>query len=60
MKIERFEDIIAWQNSRMFIKFIKLKVLERAENIYELESVDENISLYKQINNFTNFMNFEN
>ena len=60
MKIERFEDIIAWQNSRMFIKFIKLKVVEKAENIYELDSAYENLSLCDQTNNFTNFTNFMN
>ena len=48
------------KNSRKFIKFIKLKVVEKIKIICDIDSIDENISLYKQINNFINFTNFMN
>ena len=32
-------------SSRKFIKFIKQKVLKKAENIYELDSADEKLSV---------------
>jgi len=33
--------------------------LKKAENICELDSADEKLSVSEKINNFTNFMNFK-